>query len=397
MKKLFSACAVVFACAALFSGCTKTEPPETEYEIYTNLPAGSYELLLDNFKVAGTVAGEASVTDGSGAAESPDAYKSMGKTFYYIMTADATIVIADDFTDAASAEARCEQFINSVGDKLAEINSSLSIGEEHSAVSLFNSAAAGDVIEVDKTAYDVFTLAEQMYGFTDGYYNPAVYYSVEAYGFNTNGSVPETAADLPSDAAIEKFRQLSSHFGDIQIFEEEGKFYVKKPAATVEIDGVTYSMKIDLGGIGKGYTVDVVNAMLDESGFKYGYFDFGSSSIVCKSHFKFGAYELEFRNPRAEFFGQQFLKTKIKNECISTSADDVKYYVLDGVRYCHVIDPTTGKPVNKGIMSATVIGGTAAEGDALTTALMAMGKDKALTFIENKLKDRKVVFTYDNN
>ena len=48
-------------------------------------------------------------------------------------------------------------------------------------------------------------------------------------------------------------------------------------------------------------------------------------------------------------------------------------------------------------MSATVIGGTAAEGDALTTALMAMGKNNALKFIENKLTDRKVVFTYDNN
>ncbi len=397
MKKLFAACAVIFASAALLSGCTDTEGQKTEYEIYTNMPAGSYELTLDNFKVAGTVAGETSVTDGGGAAENPAAYKSMGKTFYYIMTADATVVVSEDFTDEASAEARCEAFINSVKDKLGEINESLSIGVESSAVTLFNSATAGAVIEVDKVAYDVFTLAEQMYEFTDGYYNPAVYYSVEAYGFNPNGQIPATAADLPSDASIEKFRQLSSHFGDIEVYEEEGKFYVKKPAVTVEIDGVTYSMKIDLGGIGKGYAVDIINSMMDESGFKYGYFDFGSSSIVLKNHFKMGVYDLEFKNPRSDYFGQQFLRTKVKNECVSTSADDVKYYILDGVRYCHVIDPTTGKPVNKGIMSATVIGGTAAEGDALTTALMAMGKNNALKFIENKLTDRKVVFTYDNN
>ena len=74
----------------------------------------------------------------------------------------------------------------------------------------------------------------------------------------------------------------------------------------------------------------------------------------------------------------------------------MQYYIIDGVRYCHVIDPTTGKPVNNGIMSATVIGGTAAAGDALTTALMAMGKDKALNFIESKLQDVKVAFTYEN-
>ncbi len=397
MKKLFLAFAVIFSFAAIFAGCVEKEDNKPEYEIYTNMSEGSYELLLDNYKVAGAVASETTVPDSGGAAENPSAYKSMGRTFYYIMTADATIVVSEDFTDENAAEAKCEEFIGSVKDKLEEVNASLSIGVEHSAVSLFNAADAGEVIEIDETAYEVFTLAEQMYKFTDGYYNPAVYYSVEAYGFNTNGGVPESAAQLPADGTIEKFKQLSSHFGDILIYEDEGKYYVKKPAATVEIDGTVYSMKIDLGGIGKGYTVDLVNAMLDESGFKYGYFDFGSSSIVCKTHFKMGAYELGFKNPRGSYFGEQFLKTKIKNECVSTSADDVKYYEIDGVRYCHVIDPMTGKPVNKGIMSATVIGGTAAEGDALTTALMAMGKDNALKFIETKLTDRRVVFTYDNN
>ena len=62
------------------------------------------------------------------------------------------------------------------------------------------------------------------------------------------------------------------------------------------------------------------------------------------------------------------------------------------MRYCHVIDPTTGKPVNKGIMSVTIIGGSAGSADALTTAVMAMGREKALQFIESKLTDRKVVF-----
>ena len=398
MKKILSVCAAACALIVPFSGCVKEEEKnKTVYEIYTNMPEEFYEVTLDNFKVAGTVAGQASLTDSSGAAENPSVYKSMGKTFYYLMTADATIVVSEDFTNEAVAEAKCEAFINSVRDKLVKIDASLSISVENSATSRFNAAAAGDVIEVDKIAYDVFTLAKRMYEFTDGYYNPAVYYSVEAYGFNTNGNIPETAADLPKDEEISKYNQLASRFGDVSVYEEEGKYYVAKPEVTAEIDGVKYSMKIDLGGIGKGYAVDVVNAMMDESGFKYGYFDFGSSSIICKSHFKLGAYALGLRNPRADFFGQQFLSTNVKNECVSTSADDVKYYMLDGVRYCHVIDPMTGKPVNKGIMSATVIGGTAAEGDALTTALMAMGKDNALKFIETKLADRKVVLSYDNN
>ena len=65
------------------------------------------------------------------------------------------------------------------------------------------------------------------------------------------------------------------------------------------------------------------------------------------------------------------------------------------MRYCHIIDPTTGKPVQSGIMSVTIIGGGAAEDDALTTAIMCMGKDKAIKFIEEKLTDRRVVFTVE--
>lgn len=393
MKKIITVLAAAIATVTVFSGCVKHP---SEYEIYTNIPSELYELKLEGFKVAQTVNGNVSAVEEGGAAENPSAYKSMGITYYDIMSTEATIVVSEDFTDEDAAKARCTAFIESVKTKLLEIDKSLSVSVETSAVSSFNSAAAGAKIEIDEIAYNVFNSALEMYEFTEYYYNPAVYYSVEAYGFKSDSTRPETAAQLPSAEKIEKFKQLSTHFGEVKTYEEEGKFYVEKPQATVEIDGVEYSMKIDLGGIGKGYAVDVVNAMMDESGFKYGNFDFGSSSIACKSHYKNGAYNLGFRNPRPSFFDESYMSLKVKNECISTSGDDVQYYIIDGVRYCHVIDPTTGKPVNNGIMSATVIGGTAAAGDALTTALMAMGKDKALNFIESKLQDVKVAFTYEN-
>ncbi len=393
MKKIITVLAAAIATVTVFSGCVKHP---AEYEIYTNIPSELYELKLEGFKVAQTVIGNVSAVEEGGAAENPSAYKSMGITYYDIMSTEATIVVSEDFTDEEAAKARCTAFIESVKAKLLEIDKSLSVSVETSAVSSFNSAAAGAKIEIDEIAYNVFNSALEMYEFTEYYYNPAVYYSVEAYGFKSDSTRPETAAQLPSAEKIEKFKQLSTHFGEVKTYEEEGKFYVEKPQATVEIDGVEYSMKIDLGGIGKGYAVDVVNAMMDESGFKYGNFDFGSSSIACKSHYKNGAYNLGFRNPRPSFFDESYMSLKVKNECISTSGDDVQYYIIDGVRYCHVIDPTTGKPVNNGIMSATVIGGTAAAGDALTTALMAMGKDKALNFIESKLQDVKVAFTYEN-
>ena len=114
--------------------------------------------------------------------------------------------------------------------------------------------------------------------------------------------------------------------------------------------------------------------------------------MAVKSHFEQGAYNMGFVDPRSPQRDPYFM-TKIRNEKLSTSGDNEQRYFIDGVRYCHIIDPTTGKPIRTGIMSATVIGGSAAEDDALTTAIMAMGKERASNFIKEKLTDRKVVFT----
>ena len=155
-------------------------------------------------------------------------------------------------------------------------------------------------------------------------------------------------------------------------------------------------MKLDLGGIGTGYAVDCVDKLFDEYGYKFGYFNFGASSMLVKKHVTNGNYNISFINPRS-ITRDTYLTTSICNEKLSTSGDYEQYYILDGTRYCHIIDPDTGKPVQTGIMTVTIIGGqkeyTAAENDALSTALMCMGKDKAIKFIEEQLTDRRVVFT----
>jgi thiamine biosynthesis lipoprotein len=191
---------------------------------------------------------------------------------------------------------------------------------------------------------------------------------------------------------VQKYTELYTNFGDLQLYSEDGNYYAVKPAATVEIDGVTYSMKIDLGGIGKGYAVDKVKEIVEEYGFEYGYINFGSSSMALLGHATRGSYTLGLTNPRT-YYGDDYIRLQLNNVCVSTSGDYEQYYEFDGVRYCHIIDPTTGKPVQTGVYTATVIGGSAAEDDAYTTAIMTMGKDKAIKFINEKLSDRYVVFT----
>ncbi|MDE7087299.1 MAG: FAD:protein FMN transferase [Clostridia bacterium] len=341
----------------------------------------------------------AALTLFTGCADNTPEYTTLSKT-YYSMDTSATLVITGKTADTGFQD-KFDRLSTAVENTLNEIEKSItahitpSLHIETSCIYEFNEAEAGATVEIDKTAYDLLTTAKSVYSATDGYYNPAVYHSAYAYCFY-GLFMFMTEEALPSDEEVEKYASLSTHFGDIELSEDNGKYYAKKPEQTIEVDGETLSLKIDLGGIGKGYALDKVNSLIDEYGFEYGYFDFGSSSIAVKKHYENADYTINFLDPRSDSRGTSYLRTKVHDSFISTSGDYERYYELGGVRYCHIINPETGKPVQTGVMTATVIGGSAAEDDAYTTAIMCMGKDKALKFISEKLTDRKVAFTYNN-
>lgn len=298
-------------------------------------------------------------------------------------------------TCPADRESDVEAMSDEIQALITDIEYSISSTESSSYIYKFNSAAAGEKVEIDYTAYTVLNIAKQAYEFTDGYYNPAVYYSVQAFGFGNTNNYPESVAALPDSATLEAYTDLASHFSELELIAENGAYYAVKPSATVEIGGKTYSLKIDLGGIGKGYAVDLVDAIMDSYGFDYGYFNFASSSITVKKKqgAEDGNYILGFTNPRPTISNTDYARISVSDALMSTSGDYEQYYEIDGVRYCHIIDPATGAPVQSGIMTVTLTGGSAAENDAYTTAIMAMGVEKAVEFI-NGLSDRQAALTY---
>lgn len=275
---------------------------------------------------------------------------------------------------------------------LSQVENSISTTKEESYISRFNSLAAGGTMEIDKISFEVLTVAKNMFDLTDGYYNPAVYYSVADYGFNGSDK-PQIADEFISSEVAAKYVTLAESFSLLALTESEGKYYVTKPQTAVEIDGVEYSMKIDLGGIGKGYATDLVDGLFQKYGFKYGLFNFGSSSISIKKYYSGSSdeYTLAMTNPRGS---GTYVKFKIKDKKISTSGDYENYYILGGERYCHIINPKTARPIANKMMTATLIGGSAAENDALTTAIMAMGIDGATAFMQS-LTDRQVIFSFE--
>lgn len=341
-------------------------------------------------------------------------YTTMRMTYSKLGTM-AELRISADFEDT-QVKSTFNQLCEDVDDFLDELEASLSTAVSTSSISLYNAAPAGEWVEVDELAYTVLSEAKYMYEYTQGNYNPAVYYSVDLFGFSPRFNTYTFEADIstkkPYDrvvtsssgvqyiAAYEEpdvfyvnlFKDLASHMSEVELEERDGKHYAYKPDYTaVGKEGEEYTLAIDLGGIGKGYAADVVKQMAEDYGFDYGFFSFGSSSYYVFGNAGSGSWNMGLSDPDS-YFGEAYANVKLSNVALSSSGDYEKYYISpqSGKRYCHIIDPNTGYPVATGMAIATVVGGTAARDDALTTALIVMGESKAVEFVNANLKSYKV-------
>ncbi len=308
---------------------------------------------------------------------------------------------------------------------MAEVEKSISSAEEESCVSRFNRAGVGETVELDGTAYAIFCEAKTRYRQTAGAYNPAIGLLIDLWGFSPRFSGGfeliepyDRAMDekgfypLPNEAHLTAFSSSELiDFEKVELFEREGKFYAKKPLdATCTVGegelACNYTMQLNFGGMGKGYCVDRVAEILAREGLKYGYFSVGGSSLHvlqdgAQSPDDAGQREwtIGVRNPRPEVNSEvSYCEVKWVNLSLSSSGDYEKYYEIDGVRYCHIIHPNTGYPVNSqsqsGIVAASVFGLSACTGDATSTALMVMGKEGAIDYIHRNLQGKDALFLY---
>lgn len=391
IKKVFTALAAALAAGLIFTSAVAAAPYSEE-----NAPAEGTEQTEE--------------------AQSSSQVNSYARTYTGIFGTDAylRIYLPIDISDEELAQAteQANALHEEITGLLTSLDSSMNIANENSYISQFNSAKAGSEIEIDYHTYQVLSIAIKMFEETDGYYNPGVYYSVDLYGFGVRVDYNERRpydrddyrTQLPDNEYVTAFQQLGESFAEVSTYQRDGKYYVYKPEKTVTVKGNTYSLAMDLGGIGKGYAIDLADRLIDEAGFEYGYFNFGSSSQAINespSKDSDGMFKLSFQNPR-KLLGAGYLTTRTANVAISTSGDYILSYTIDGTRYSHIINPKTGAPIRTGIATATVLDGregvySAAESDARTTALCAMGVEKATEYM-NELTEKgiKVAFLHEN-
>lgn len=160
-------------------------------------------------------------------------------------------------------------------------------------------------------------------------------------------------------------------------------------------------MAIDLGGIAKGFAADEVLKIFKKYNIQNGLINLGSSTIYALGNNDQGKpWTIGIKHPRNDESGVYLGLIKISNEALSTSGDYERYFIKDGKRYHHIINPATGYPVDNGDMSDTIVVDTNSPdcnmlADLLTTTVFVLGPDKGAKFIDSLPKVSGEITTTD--
>ena len=150
-------------------------------------------------------------------------------------------------------------------------------------------------------------------------------------------------------------------------------------------------VRINLGGIAKGYVVERGITILRMNGIEHGIVTAGGDSRLLGDR-RGQPWMVGIRDPRKD--GQVAISVPLEDEAISTSGDYERYFEENGVRYHHILTPSTGVPAS-GVHSATVFGPDAVFTDALSTSVFVMGVDKGLRLIASLPDYESIVIDAD--
>ncbi len=269
----------------------------------------------------------------------------------------------------ASATVTCQNqktaltYFKVAKDTFAEVESQLSIFKATSDISTINNSPTGVLISVGEHARNNLAASERFYRISGGTFDPTVGPLMRLWGFRSQTPLKE----LPSAEAVDKARPMCG-FTNL-ILTKEGVILRKN------------GIKVDLGGIAKGYAVDKCYERLKAMGANNFLVNLGGN-IRCSGLSPQGTdWRIAVRSPfdPMDILGTITLKDGM---AVGTSGNYEKFVTINGTNYSHIMNPLTGRPAH-GIAAVTILCLTATETEGLSKPLFITGPDNAMPMIIN--------------
>jgi FAD:protein FMN transferase len=253
---------------------------------------------------------------------------------------------------------------------LSDFSSSLSSYDSTSVLSRVNRNDPD--VSIDNYFKVCFDRSMEISQNTDGAFDITVGPLVRAWGFGNKrkSKVDSTVID-----------SLLNFVGYRMVECKEGKIIKKDQRVT-----------LDFNAIAQGYSVDVVSQFLGSKGIKNYLVEIGGEVFAKNTkpngdQWKVGIEQPE-NNPNSS--NPLMAIVKLKNKALSTSGNYRKFYIENGIKYSHEINPKTGYPARNTLLSASVFAGDCMSADAYATAFMVMGLEKTIKFVS----EHKEVLVY---
>jgi thiamine biosynthesis lipoprotein len=249
-------------------------------------------------------------------------------------------------------------------EKLREFDFSLSTYNPESVISKVNDNDS--TVVLDDYFITCFETSEQIAKVTDGAFDWTVAPLVNAWGFGFKNKLePE---DIPVDS-------LLMVVGYQKVKLVDGKVIKKDPR-----------IMFDASAIAKGYGVDIVADYLESKGISNYMVEIGGEIRAKGNSNKKRAWRVGIDQPIDDpsSLSRQIQDVlELKNGALATSGNYRQFYVKDGKKYAHTIDPRLGYPVQHSLLSASVVAPTCMKADAYATAFMVLGLEKSIEIVQN--------------
>ena len=267
-----------------------------------------------------------------------------------------------------------------IDSRLQAIDFSLSGYNKGSLLSRLN---AGEDLPLDSLFIECFTISKAVWAETDGAFDPsaAPLFDLWGFGFTNKERVTDRAVDsVRAFVGMDRLRLET---------REDGTHLVREDPR----------MRLNFNAVAQGYSCDVVARYLDSLGCRAYLVDIGRE-IICKGLNESGtAWRIGLDKPTDGNMeeGRDLQAILEVSDCgIVTSGNYRKFYIENGQKYAHTIDPKTGRPVSHNLLSATVVAKDAATADAYATWLMVVGVDKARAILSGR-PDLEALLVYEED
>ena len=244
--------------------------------------------------------------------------------------------------------------------EIARVERLLSIYRPKSDLTRINAVRKKGMLSIDPELFEVLSKSIGYAEKSGGAFDPTAAALVRLWGFGPG----EGRSTPPRKEEI------------VSLLDQVGFRHVR--LASGRIERMKEGIEINLGGIGKGYAIDRAIEKLRELGVTRAMISSGSTIYALEAPPDKEGWRVDIQHPRREEgrIGTVYLR----NQAISTSGDYERYFIFEGRRFSHLIDPRTGYPV-EGVASASVIAPTAMEADALSTAAFILGEKQGRSFL----------------